>query len=81
MEVSKRSSLLDSCLADMKSLHGETLPRAWYQVVNQLASLQSTFTNCKPNDNISKNKNKMLPCVLIIIYTKGSKIAQRKPQG
>lgn len=66
MEVSERSSLLDPCLADMKSLQEQTLPRAWYELVNHLARLQSTFTNCKSNDNISKNKNKMLPCVLII---------------
>lgn len=43
------------------------------QVVHHLASLQSTFTHCKPNYNISKDKNRRLLCVFSIFIHKDQK--------
>lgn len=65
----------------MRPSQGQSLPQAWYKVVHHLASLQSTLTNCKSNYNISKYKNRVLPCVLITFIKMDQKIAQIKPQG
>ena len=56
------------------------------QVVHHLARLQSTFTNCKSNYNISKYKNRMLPkyknrmlpCVFIIFIYNDQKQHRQK---
>lgn len=68
-EVSKMSSLLNYCLADMMPSQRKTA-KSLVPGCDHLASFQSTFTSCKSNYHISQYKNRMLPCVLLLLTHK-----------